>query len=209
MSVTGMEKRIIVGITGASGVQYGVRLMQALKGQAETHLVISKTGVELIEIEAKLKAGNVLALADHYYEDDDFNAPIASGSFLFDAMVIVPCSMKTLSGVANGYADTLIGRAADVCLKESRKLVIVPREMPLSLIHLENMVKVKQAGAVVMPACPGFYNEPKTIDDIVDNVVGRILDQIGIENHIFRRWGEGEFDKDDNIPTRNVKTVRL
>jgi 4-hydroxy-3-polyprenylbenzoate decarboxylase len=185
-----MQKRIVIGMTGASGVQYGVRLLEVLEGNEETHLVLSQQARELIEFETNTSVSDLLKKATFYYEDDDFMAPIASGSYPFDAMVIVPCTMKTLAGVANGYADTLIGRAADVTLKEGRKLVLVPREMPLSIIHLENMVKAKQAGCVVMPASPGFYNKPKTIDDLVDNVVGRILDQLGIDNDVYQRWGQ-------------------
>lgn len=149
----------------------------------------------------------VVRKATFHYADDDFMAPIASGSFRFDAMVIVPCTMKTLSSVANGFADTLISRAAEVTLKEGRKLILVPREMPLSLIDLENMVKAKQAGATVMPACPGFYNKPQTIDDLIDNVAGRILDQIGIDNEIFQRWGEPA-KKKSTLPSSGHKITR-
>lgn len=195
-----MQKRIVIGMTGASGVQYGVRLLEVLEGNEETHLVLSQQARELIEFETDTSVSSLYEKATFHYEDNDFMAPIASGSYRFDAMVIVPCTMKTLSGVANGYADTLIGRAADVTLKEGRKLILVPREMPLSLIHLENMVKAKQAGCVVMPASPGFYNKPKTIDDLVDNVVGRILDQLGIDNDVYQRWGEPR-KKQDVLPS--------
>jgi 4-hydroxy-3-polyprenylbenzoate decarboxylase len=187
-------------MTGASGVQYGVRLIEALEGNEETHLVISKEARELIDFETSTSVSALYKKATFHYENDDFMAPIASGSCRFDAMVIVPCTMKTLAGVANGFADTLIGRAADVTLKEGRKLILVPREMPLSLIHLENMVKAKRAGCVVMPASPGFYNKPKTIDDLVDNVVGRILDQLDIDNDIYRRWGQPR-KKQDVLPS--------
>ncbi|MCD1295563.1 aromatic acid decarboxylase [Methanocella sp. CWC-04] len=185
-----MQKRIVIAMTGASGVQYGIRLVEVLQGKAETHLVMSKHAKELIEFESDIKVEDLIKMASYHYDEEDFMAPIASGSYKFDAVVIVPCTMKTLSAIATGYAETLIARTADVALKEGRKLVLVPREMPLNLIHLENMVKVKQAGGSIMPACPGFYNRPKTIDDLIDNVVGRILDQIGIENDIFERWGE-------------------
>jgi 4-hydroxy-3-polyprenylbenzoate decarboxylase len=195
-----MQKRIVIGMTGASGVQYGIRLLEVLEGNEETHLVLSKEARELVELETDVDVSSLLKKATFHYEDDDFLAPIASGSYRFDAMVVVPCTMKTLAGIANGYANTLIGRAADVTLKESRRLIVVPREMPLSLVHLENMVKLKQAGAVVMPASPGFYNKPKTIDDLVDNVVGRILDQLGIDNDVYRRWGEKQ-KKQDVLPS--------
>jgi 4-hydroxy-3-polyprenylbenzoate decarboxylase len=187
-------------------VQYGIRLLEVLNGNVETHLIISPPGRELIEHETKVTASDVLKKATFHYEDDDFLAPVASGSFRFDAMVIVPCTMKTLSAVANGYADTLIGRAAEVTLKEGRKLILVTREMPLSLVDLNNMVKAKQAGAVIMPACPGFYNKPKTIDDLLNNVVSRILDQVGIDNELIQRWGEPK--KKSNMPSSGHKIVR-
>jgi flavin prenyltransferase len=187
-------------------VQYGIRLLEVLNGNVETHLIISPRGRELIEHETKVTASDILKKATFHYEDDDFLAPVASGSFRFDAMVIVPCTMKTLSAVANGYADTLISRAAEVTLKEGRKLILVPREMPLSLVDLNNMVKAKQAGAVIMPACPGFYNKPKTIDDLLNNVVSRILDQVGIDNELIQRWGEPK--KKSNMPSSGHKIVR-
>lgn len=187
-------------------MQYGIRLLEVLNGNVETHLIISPPGRELIEHETKVTASDVLKKATFHYEDDDFLAPVASGSFRFDAMVIVPCTMKTLSAVANGYADTLIGRAAEVTLKEGRKLILVTREMPLSLVDLNNMVKAKQAGAVIMPACPGFYNKPKTIDDLLNNVVSRILDQVGIDNELIQRWGEPK--KKSNMPSSGHKIVR-
>ena len=197
----------MIGITGASGVLYGIRLLEVLNGNIETHLIISEQGRELIEQETDVPVGEVIRAATFSYADDDFMAPVASGSFRFDAMVIVPCTMKTLSGVANGYADTLIGRAAEVTLKEGRKLVLVPREMPLSLVDLRNMVKAREAGAVVMPACPGFYNCPKTLDDLLNNVVGRILDQIGVDNDLYQRWGQPGRKK-STLPSSGHKIVR-
>jgi 4-hydroxy-3-polyprenylbenzoate decarboxylase len=188
-------------------VQYGIRLLEVLNGNVETHLIVSEKGRELIEYESDVPLDRVLKEATFHYADDDFMAPVASGSFRFDAMVIVPCTMKTLSAVANGYADTLIGRAAEVTLKEDRKLILVPREMPLSLVDLNNMVKAKQAGAVVMPACPGFYNKPKTIDDLLNNVVSRILDQVGIDNELIQRWGEPG-KKKSTLPSSGHKIVR-
>lgn len=179
-------------MTGASGAQYGIRLIEALEGREETHLVLSRAAKELIGLETDVGVSALARRATFHYEDDDFLAPIASGSYRWDAMVIVPCTMKTLAGIAGGFADTLIGRAADVTLKEGRKLVIVPREMPLSAIHLENMLKLKRAGAVILPACPAFYGRPKAVDDLVDSVVGRILDQLGIDNDVSPRWGETE-----------------
>jgi flavin prenyltransferase len=187
-------------------VQYGIRLLEVLNGNVETYLIISTQGRELIDYETDINVSDVLREATFHYEDNDFMAPVASGSFRFDAMVIVPCTMKTLSAVANGYADTLIGRAAEVTLKEGRKLILVPREMPLSLVDLNNMVKAKQAGAVIMPASPGFYNKPKTIDDLVNNVVSRILDQVGIDNELIQRWGGPK--KKSNMPSSSHKIVR-
>jgi 4-hydroxy-3-polyprenylbenzoate decarboxylase len=187
-------------------VQYGIRLLEVLNGNVETHLIISPQGRELIGHETKVTVSDIFKKATFHYEDNDFLAPVASGSFRFDAMVIVPCTMKTLSAVANGYADTLISRAAEVTLKEGRKLILVPREMPLSLVDLNNMVKAKQAGAVIMPACPGFYNKPKTIDDLLNNVVSRILDQVGIDNELIQRWGEPK--KKSNMPSSGHKIVR-
>ncbi|HEY3273395.1 MAG TPA: UbiX family flavin prenyltransferase [Methanocella sp.] len=187
-------------------MQYGIRLLEVLNGNVETHLVISTQGRELIEYETNVTASDVTKEATFHYEDNDFMAPVASGSFRFDAMVIVPCTMKTLSAVANGYADTLIGRAAEVTLKEGRKLILVTREMPLSLVDLNNMVKAKQAGAVIMPASPGFYNKPETIDDLLNNVVSRILDQIGIDNDIIQRWGEPK--PKSTLPSSSHKIVR-
>ena len=197
----------MIAITGASGVQYGIRLLEVLNGHAETHLIISQQGRELIEYESNVPVDEVIREATFNYSDDDFMAPVASGSFRFDAMVIVPCTMKTLSGVANGYADTLVGRAAEVTLKEGRKLILVPREMPLSMVDIENMAKAKRAGAVIMPASPGFYNRPKTIDDLLNNVASRILDQCGIDNEIIQRWGEPK-KKKSNMPSSAHKIVR-
>jgi 4-hydroxy-3-polyprenylbenzoate decarboxylase len=132
----------------------------------------------------------VKSLASKFYSNDNMAAAISSGSFRTDGMVIIPCSMKTLSSIANGYEDSLISRAAGVCIKESRKLVIVPRETPLSRIHLENMLKLSQTGVIILPAMPGFYYKPRTMDDMIAHIVGKMLDQFGIEHNIFRRWTE-------------------
>ncbi|MEA3283041.1 MAG: UbiX family flavin prenyltransferase [Euryarchaeota archaeon] len=181
--------RLVIGITGASGVQYGIRLAEVLQGRAETHLVITQTARQIIEIESDTRVSAVEELATHVPDEHDFMSPVASGSHLFDAMVIVPCSMKTLASVANGISDTLITRTADVCLKEERKLILVPRETPLSLIHIENMLRAKRAGAVILPACPGFYPKPGSVEGMVDIIVGRILDMLGIEHALYERWG--------------------
>lgn len=180
---------IVVGISGASGVQYAVRLLQVLREKGcITHLVITDSAEKIIEIETDCLLKDIQDLASHVYESSDFAAPIASGSHLFDAMVIIPCSMGTLSAVACGSSDTLITRAADVCLKEKRRLIIVPRETPISLIGLRNMVAAAEAGAVILPACPAFYSRPRSLDDLVDVLVGRVLDLLEVENDLYRRW---------------------
>ena len=181
--------KIVVGISGASGVQYAVRLLRVLREKGcIINLVITDSAAKIIEIETDFLLKEVQDLADHVYEPRDFAAPIASGSHLFHAMVIIPCSMGTLSGVACGSSDTLITRAAQVCLKEKRRLIIVPRETPLSLVELRNMVSAAEAGAVVLPACPAFYSKPQSLDDLVDVLVGRVLDLLGVENDLYRRW---------------------
>jgi len=182
-----------VAMTGASGVIYGVRLIQVLKKvapDAEVHLVISESAKKVIRHEVEVNPDDLLRFADRWYREDDMEAPIASGSFRFKSMAIVPCSMKTLASIASGISDNLIVRAADVALKERRRLILMIRETPLSLVHIENMEKVTRAGAIVMPASPGFYHKPKTIQDIVDFMVGRILDLMGVEHKMIKRWGE-------------------
>ncbi len=180
---------IVVGISGASGAAYAVRLLQVLREKGNIiHLVITDSAAKIIEIETDFLLTDVQGLADHVYTPRDFAAPIASGSHLFDAMVVIPCSMGTLSGIACGSSDTLITRAADVCLKEKRRLIIVPRETPLGLVQLRNMVAAAEAGAVVLPACPAFYSRPRSLDDLVDVLVGRVLDLLGVENDLYLRW---------------------
>ena len=180
---------IVVGISGASGAAYGIRLLQVLREKGcITHLVITDSAAKIIEIETNYLLKDVQDLAGHVYAPRDFAAPIASGSHLFHAMVVIPCSMGTLSAIACGSSDTLITRAADVCLKEKRRLIIVPRETPLGLVQLRNMVAAAEAGAVVLPACPAFYSKPQSLDDLVDVLVGRVLDLLGVENDLYRRW---------------------
>ncbi len=180
---------IIVGITGASGVVYGIRLLEALKKlNIETGLIISDAGKTVIQYEDEKTVEEVIALADNYYEFHDLTASINSGSFRFDGLVIVPCSMKSLSSIANGYSDNTLTRVADVALKEHRKTVIVPRETPLRTIHIENMLRLSKEGAIILPAMPAFYSESETINNQVNFIVGKILDSLKIENDIYKRW---------------------
>ncbi len=184
--------RLFIGITGASGAIYGIRVLEMLRriGGVEVHLSVSSTAGGIIRHETGLDVEYVKGLADYYWEESDMYAPPASGSFPLDGMAVVPCSTKTLAAVANGISDNLITRAAEVALKERRRLVLVIRESPLSLIHLENMVKVSRAGAVIMPASPGFYHRPATVDELVDFVAGRVLDLLGVKHSFTKRWGE-------------------
>ncbi|GAB3229957.1 non-oxidative hydroxyarylic acid decarboxylases subunit B [Glycomyces halotolerans] len=181
---------MIVGITGATGAVFGVRILQALREleQVETHVVISKWARTTLKLETDFSAAEVAAMADHSYGPTEQAAPIASGSFRTDGMIIAPCSMKTVAGIRTGYTEGLIGRAADVVLKERRKLVLVARESPLSDIHLENMLALSRLGAVVMPPVPAFYNRPQSVDDIVDHIVVRTLDQFDLPSPKARRW---------------------
>ncbi|MEU6422793.1 non-oxidative hydroxyarylic acid decarboxylases subunit B [Streptomyces spiralis] len=182
--------RLVVGMTGATGAVLGVRFLQALAAlpDVETHLVLSRWARTTIELETGLSVDQVAALADAVHRPEDQGATISSGSFPTDGMVIVPCSMKTLAGIRAGYADGLVGRAADVVLKERRKLVLVPRETPLSEIHLENMLALSRMGVQMLPPMPAFYNHPQSVDDIVDHVVARVLDQFGLPAPAARRW---------------------
>ena len=184
-----MEMRLIVGITGATGTIYGVRALERLREHGvETHLVLSRWGVQTLLHETPYTREHIEQLAHTTYAPGDMGAAISSGSFRTDGMLIVPCSAKTLGAVAHGFGDSLIHRAADVILKERRKLVLAIREAPLSDIHLENLLKLSRMGAVVLPPMPAFYNHPRTIDDVVDHTVARMLDQFGIEMPDAVRW---------------------
>ena len=191
-----MENRLnlVIGITGASGVIYGIRLLEVLKEIAEvqTHLIISQAGKQTIGLETNRKINDVLALADEVYDIDDITAPIASGSFQTSGMVVIPCSIKSLSAIANSYNNNLLVRAADVTLKERRKLILVPRETPLHPGHLRLMVKAAEIGAVILPPIPAYYNHPKSIQDIVNQIVMRVLDLLNITppTELSPRWGE-------------------
>ena len=187
---TPSRPRLVVGLSGSSATHIGIALLRALRalGSVETHLVCSRGARRTVELEAGLTLEQVTALADVVHEPDDLAAPISSGSFRTLGMVVAPCSMKTLAGVACGLTADLVGRAADVTLKERRRLVLVTRETPLSLIHLRNMVTVTEAGATVLPPMPAFYHRPETIDDLLAQTVGKILDQFDIEHALFERW---------------------
>ena len=182
--------RLIVGMTGASGAPFGVRLLEALRElpDVETHLVMSRWARTTIELETPYTVGEVAKLADVSYGPGDQAAAISSGSFKTDGMVIVPCSMKTVAGIRAGYADGLVGRAADVVLKEGRRLLLVPRETPLSEVHLDNLLALARMGVAIVPPMPAFYNHPVTIEDILDHLVARVLDQFDLPAPRARRW---------------------
>ncbi len=179
-----MGKEYVIGVTGASGIVYARRLVEVLSAQARVHLVVSEIAREIAAFEGVSLAGFPVI------EEDNRNlaAEIASGSFRYDGMAVVPCSMKSLASISTGLSDTLIARAADVCLKERRRCILVLREMPLSRVHLKNMLAADEAGATVMVASPPFYGRPQTVDDLVDMVVARILDHLGVEHDIGKRW---------------------
>ena len=182
-------QRLVVGISGASGTVYGVRLLKALRDNAvETHLVMSDAAKRVAQLETDYTSDYIESLADVVYRNRDIGAAIASGSFLTLGMVIAPCSVKSLSAIATSYNDTLLVRAADVALKEGRRLVLVVRETPLHLGHLRLLAQATENGAVILPPVPSFYHHPVTIEDIVDQTVGKVLDQFHIEHGLFRRW---------------------
>lgn len=182
--------RLIVGMTGATGAPLGVRLLEALHemDDVEVHLVMSRWARSTLELETPYSAREVAKLADVVHGAGDQASSISSGSFRTEGMVVIPCSMKTLAGIRAGYADGLIGRAADVVLKERRKLVLVPRETPLSEIHLDNMLALSRMGAVMVPPMPAFYNHPRSVDDVIDHIVARVLDQFDLPAPRARRW---------------------
>ena len=181
-----LHVRYVVAITGASGCMYGIRLLQTLPG--EKILVISKMAEKIIPHETGMSIEQVKALADVVYEDDDLFASISSGSYRFDAMVVVPCSASSLGKISNGLADTLITRAAAVAIKESRKLVLVVRETPKSAILLANELRLARCGVCILDANPGYYSKPQTVDDIIDFVVGRCMDQLGLDHDLYLKW---------------------
>ena len=183
------KRRIVVGVAGASGGIYAYRLVQVLADCGiEVHFVASDAGWQVLEYECGVSREQLTKLVHKVYDVKRIDSAIASGSFPCEAMVVVPCSMKTLGCLAGGITDNLLTRSADVTLKEGRKLVLVPRETPVHAIHLENMLKLSQAGARILPACPGFYHKPQTIDELVDMLVGKICDALGVQTKLFKRW---------------------
>lgn len=184
--------RILLGITGASGSIYAVRLIKHLReGGHEVHLIVTRSGERVMAHECPKEAARIEAWVHRRYDVEDMGAAVASGSFAMEAMAIVPCSMKTVACIANGISDNLLTRAADVTLKEGRPLLLVPRETPMSAIHLENLLRLARAGVRILPACPAFYHRPETIEELTDMMTGKILDALHIDNHLFARWPLG------------------
>lgn len=181
--------KLIVGISGATGAIYGIRMLQTLKAiKIESHLVLTDSAKKTIELETSFSVKQVERLADYVYDNDDIGASISSGSFKTDGMLIAPCAIKSLSALANSYDDSLLVRAADVILKEKRKLVVIPRETPLHTGHLKLLLAVAEMGAVILPPMPAYYHMPNSIDDIINQTVGKALDQFNIEHQLFKRW---------------------
>jgi 4-hydroxy-3-polyprenylbenzoate decarboxylase len=187
-------KRLVIGISGASGVIYGIRMLEVLRGKMETHLVMTEHAKQTLSWETDITAETVESLASFVHSDNDLASPLSSGSFITQGMIIIPCSIKTLSAVASSYSQTLIARAADVNLKERRRVVLVVRETPLHLGHLKLMAQVTEMGGVIVPPVPAFYYKPKSVTDIVDYTLGKILDLFEIQHGLFQRWGEDDCD---------------
>lgn len=186
-----MKKRIIIGITGASGVIYGIEILKELaKKDLETYLIISESGKKNITLETDYSILDVESMANQVYDEKDIEAPPASGSFLTSGMIVAPCTIKTLSGIANSYSDNLLVRAADVTLKEKRKLVLLVRETPLHKGHLNLMSMAADLGAYILPPMPAFYHHPQTIEDIIHQTIGKVFDYFGIEHKLYKRWRE-------------------
>lgn len=181
--------KLVVGITGSTGVVYGVRMLEELKKHGiETHLIITEWAAKCLGMETDYKVDYVKSLASSYSDEKNMAASISSGTHPTDGMIVIPCSMKTLSSIANGYDEILVARAASVTLKEARKLVLVVRETPLTAINLENMLKLSRLGVVILPPVPGFYTKPKSIEDIINHTVGKCLDQFNIDHNLYKRW---------------------
>src|SRR3990172_230547 len=187
--------KIVVGITGSSGILYGIRMLEVLKQcNVDTHLIMTEWAKKCLTLETDYDFKYVRSLANHYSDDSNMAASVSSGTHKTDGMIVIPCSMKTLSSIANGYDETLVSRAAGVTIKESRKLVLVPRETPLTSINIENMLKLARIGVVILPANPGFYNRPKNIDDILNHIVGKCLDQFDIDNKMYNKSSNCSFN---------------
>lgn len=182
--------RLVIGISGATGAQYGVRLLEVVSQMSgvETHLILTRLAEEIIAYETDWSVEQVKALASYRHSVDELAAPISSGSFRTDGMVVIPCSMKSLSAIAHSYNDNLLVRAADVTLKEKRPLIVVVRETPLHIGHLRNMLQLAEMGGVILPPMPSFYHRPRSLDDIIDQTVGRVLDLVGLEHNLTARW---------------------
>ncbi len=181
--------KLVVGMSGASGSILCIRLLECLKrAKVETHLIMTETARKIMEHETGCTVSQVKKLATKAYDNKDFFSAVASGTFRTDGMIVVPCSMKTLAGIASGFSENLLLRAADVCLKEKRKLVLIPREAPLGTIHIENMLRVSRAGGIILPPMMGFYQKPKNLNDMVNQILGKVLDIFGIENSMLKRW---------------------
>jgi flavin prenyltransferase len=185
------SNRILLAVTGASGMLYAYRLARALSATTELHLIISGAARKVMAVESDFAPGDLIELAHTTYDPDDISAAPASGSWIHRGMVVCPCSMASLAAVARGLGSSLIHRCADVTLKEGRTLVLVPRESPLNEIHLRNMLAAAGAGAAILPACPAFYHRPSTLDDLADHLAGKILDRLGIDHELFPRWSGG------------------
>jgi 4-hydroxy-3-polyprenylbenzoate decarboxylase len=183
--------RLIVGLSGASGIIYGIRMLEVLRDlDIETDLIMTGMAAKMVGIETGWKAEEVSGLATRCHDNNDFTSVLASGGYRNSGMVVLPCSMKTIAGIACGFADNLLLRAADCTLKERRPLVLVPRETPLNAIQLKNMLTLAESGVTILPAAPGFYHKPKQIPDLVDHVVGKALDIFGVDHHLYTRWRE-------------------
>jgi 4-hydroxy-3-polyprenylbenzoate decarboxylase len=190
-------QRLVIGISGASGAIYAIRLLEVLsRSNVETHLVISKAAEKTISLETSRDPAQVRALAHKCHDVGDIDAAIASGSFLCDGMVVIPCSIKSLSGIVHSYGDNLLVRAADVALKEQRKLVLIPRETPLHKGHLKLLLAAADLGAVILPPFPAFYHSPRTIDDLIDHLVGKVLDLFQIDHSLYQRWTGPNYNPD-------------
>lgn len=184
-------KRLIIGISGASGIVYGIRLLELLKPtDIETHLIVSKSAHQVRHHESTITADELIALADKHYSFKDIGCAVASGSYKTLGMIVAPCSMHTLAEIAHGFSGNALTRAADVMLKERRRLVLLPRETPLTEAHLENMLKVTKMGGIIAPPVPAFYQQPTSIDDLINHTIGRVLDLFDIDLGMVRRWGE-------------------